>query len=444
MLQHFQSFIKQHSLFNAKDKILLAVSGGADSVVMADLFYNSGLQFGIAHCNFRLRGSESDAEEKFVETLASKFRVPYFAEHFDTSAYATDHKISVQMAARELRYKWFEEIRASEEFDFIATAHHLDDQVETFLINLVRGTGISGLHGILPKQGLLIRPLLFAFRSDIADYAKSNHIGFCNDSSNAEDKYLRNKFRLKVIPLLEEINPDFRRTLSSEIAILRDWEAIGRKSLKENIPVFSKVFKDKTIVDLKLLAQSAPHELYAWELLSGYGFNSSVVGDILANSSKNSGRTFLSLTHRAVIDRGSLIIQSAKPERKEQGRMISEKRKNISWPVKLRFTVAEYDPSDPIHAEKETASLDFDKLSFPLELRNWKPGDSFHPFGMKGKKKISDFLIDEKVSLPDKENTWVLCSSGKIAWVVGKRIDHRFRITHGTSRIFRITMQVAG
>lgn len=444
MIARFKSFVEKNSLFVKTDRILLAISGGIDSIVMTHLFHKTGFSFGIAHCNFALRGKESDAEEKFVEKLAKGFKVPFFVKRFKTSVYATEHKISVQMAARELRYSWFEEVRSQEGFDFIATAHHLDDQVETFLINLIRGTGISGLHGILPKQKYLVRPMLYVFRSDIADYAETNHISFCEDSSNFEDKYTRNKIRLKIIPLLEEINPDFRKALCSEIAILKDWEAIGRKSLEGEIPKFSKVLKDKTIVDLKSLKQNPSHELYAWELLSGYGFNASSVNDILATRGESSGKTFLSLTHRAVMDRESLIIQKIQQKQKEQGRMISEQRKNISWPVKLSFSVAAFKPGVIIPTEKEFASLDFDKLSFPLELRKWKPGDSFHPFGMKGKKKISDFLIDEKVSIPDKENTWVLCSSGKIAWVVGRRIDHRFRITSGTKRIFRVTFLDSG
>ena len=440
MIRLFTSFIKKNRLFLKTDRVLLAVSGGIDSVVMADLFYNGGFTFGIAHCNFGLRGKESDAEEDFTRKLAVRYRVPFFTRRFKTTEYAEGRRISVQMAARELRYQWFEEIRTSGKFDFIATAHHLDDQVETFLINLLRGTGISGLHGILPKQGFIIRPVLFAFRNDIAEYARVHCISYREDSSNREDKYIRNKIRLKIIPQLEELNPDFRKTLTSEIKILRGWEEIGKKEIERKISGLMKKQKGRTIIDIKALKNSSPHELYAWEILSSYGFNSSVVADILANLNGKSGRTFLSPTHRAITYRNTLIIQPTPCGKDEPVRLISEKTKSISRPLKLKFAILVNRKNIPIPGGKEFASLDYDKLTFPLEVRKWQPGDSFHPFGMKGKKKVSNLLIDEKVSLPDKENIYVLCSSGKIAWVIGRRIDQRFRIASKTTRIFRIVI----
>lgn len=341
------------------------------------------------------------------------------------------------MAARELRYSWFQEIRSSKKFDFIATAHHLDDQAETFLINLVRGTGISGLHGILSKQGFVIRPLLFAFRKEIAEYAREHHITFREDSSNLDDKYIRNRFRLKIIPLLEEINPDFRKTLTTEIKILRGWEELGRKEVEKHISGLLKTQKDKTIIDIKALTNSSPNELYAWEILSSYGFNPSVVADIMANLDGSSGRTFLSPSYKAITDRDTLIIRQIQTIQEDHGSMVSAKTKSISQPLKLKFSVLIYAKNTTIPVGKDFASLDYNKLSFPMEVRKWKAGDSFHPFGMKGKKKVSDLLIDEKVPLPDKENIYVLCSSGEIAWVIGRRIDQRFRITSKTTKIFR-------
>ncbi len=435
MIRHFTSFIKTNSLFLKTDRILLAVSGGIDSVVMSRLFYRAGYTFGIAHCNFGLRGKESDSEEKFTRDLASGYKVPFFTKRFKTAEYAVLNGISVQMAARELRYLWFEEIRSSEKFDCIATAHHLDDQAETFLINMIRGTGIPGLHGILPKQSVIVRPMLFAFRKDIAAYAEAHGISYREDSSNLEDKYIRNKIRLKVIPLIETLNPDFRRTLTSEINILRGWEEIGKKEIERKISGLVKKQKGKTIIDIDALENSSPIELYAWEILSEYGFNSSVVAGILANLKGGSGRKFLSPTHRAITGRNSLIIQPLPGRDDEPVKMISEKTKSISHPLKLKVSVKDYHKDDTIPAGKEYASLDFDKLDFPLEIRKWKAGDSFHPFGMKGKKKVSDLLINEKVAVPDKEQTYVLCSSGKIVWVVGRRIDQRFRITSKTTKI---------
>jgi tRNA(Ile)-lysidine synthase len=441
MIRHFSSFIDAHKLFLKTDRILLAVSGGLDSVVMADLFYKAGFKFGIAHCNFGLRGKESDEDEAFTRKLAEKKRVPFFVRRFDTSAYAALNKISVQMAARELRYEWFEQIRVSEKFSFIATAHHLDDQLETFLINMIRGTGISGFHGILPVQGTIIRPMMFAFRKEIAEYAKENRIRFQEDSSNREDKYIRNKIRLKIIPLLEEINPDLRKTLTTEIGRLRFWEQIGRKEIEKKISELVKRQQNKTLIDLRALKNTAPAELYAWEILCKYGFNSSVVSDILASLDAKSGKTFLSPGYKAVKDRDTLIIQEFPTRQAAPGKKISGKVRSISKPVSLKFSILNNMKEISIPAGKEFASLDYNKLTFPLEIRKWQAGDSFRPFGLHGKKKVSDLLIDEKVPIPEKENTFVLCSSGKIAWVIGHRIDQRFRITSKTTRIFRIILE---
>jgi len=440
MILRFKTFVKNNSLFSKADRILLAVSGGIDSVVMADLFYKTGFRFGIAHCNFGLRSKESDLDEEFTRKLAAEYKVPFYTERFDTKAYSALKKISVQMAARELRYLWFEGIRSTLKFDFISTAHHLDDQAETFMINLLRGTGISGLHGILPIQGFVVRPMLFAYRTEIINYAVENRIRYREDSSNLEEKYLRNKIRLKIIPQLEELNPEFKRTLTSEITILREWEKIGRKEIQRKISRLIKKHKGRMIVDLQTLKNTSHPELYAWEILSAYGFNASIISGILEHSAESSGRTFLSSSHRGVINRESLIIEPLAVQKDEPCSMISAKTKRVSKPLGLKLSLVDYGKNDLIPAEREFASLDYNKLTFPLEIRKWKPGDSFYPFGMKGKKKVSDLLIDQKVSLPDKENTFVLCSSGKIAWVIGRRIDQRFRITSKTIKILRIKL----
>ncbi|MEI8006311.1 MAG: tRNA lysidine(34) synthetase TilS [Bacteroidota bacterium] len=438
MIHRFTEFVKNNGLFSKDSRVLLTVSGGIDSVVMADLFSKSGFSFGIAHCNFGLRGKESDADEEFTRDLSARYKVPFYTKRFDTKEFSDLLKISVQMAARELRYHWFEEIRSSLKYDCIATAHHLDDQSETFLINLIRGTGISGLHGILPIQGWVVRPLLFCYREDIISYATENGIRYREDSSNLQDKYLRNKIRHKIIPQLVELNPEFRKTLNSEIAILRGWEKIGRKDIKRKIAGLIKKQNGTTIIDLKTLKKTTPSELYAWEILSAFGFNSEAVSLVMEQSAERSGRIFLSATHRAVTNRDSLIIEPFGISGDGSGRLISEKTKRISKPLGLKISTIDYRKNEIIPAGREFASLDYDKLLFPLEIRKWKPGDSFHPFGMKGKKKVSDFLIDEKVSLPEKEQTYVLCSSGKIAWVIGRRIDQRFSITSKTIKILRL------
>jgi len=440
MIHRFTEFVKNQGLFSISGRILLTVSGGIDSVVMADLFHKSGFSFGIAHCNFALRGKESDLDEEFTSKLAAKYKVQFYTKRFDTKAFSARHRISVQMAARELRYHWFEEIRTSFGFDCIATAHHLDDQAETFLINLLRGTGISGLHGILPIQGLVVRPMLFAYRKDIVGYAGENGIRYREDSSNLEEKYLRNKIRHKIIPQLEELNPEFRKTLTSEISILREWEKVGRKEIQRKIAGIAKKQEGKTIIDLTALKKTSAPELFAWEILSAFEFNTDVVSGIMGQSGEGSGRTFLSPSHRAVTHRDSLIIEPLGTVKDKPCRMISEKTRRISSPLGIKISLVDYRKNKIIPAGREFASLDYDKLKFPLELRKWKPGDSFHPFGMKGKKKVSDLLIDEKASLPDKEQTYVLCNSGKIAWVVGRRIDQRFSVTSKTTKILRLIL----
>ena len=441
MIRNFSSFIEVNKLFLKTDRILLAVSGGLDSVVMANLFHSTGLNFGIVHCNFGLRGPECDKDEGFTRRLDQKLRVPFFVRRFDTTAYAARNKISVQMAARELRYEWFEQVRISEKFQFIATAHHLDDQIETFLINMIRGTGISGLHGILPVQGTIIRPMMFACRKDIAIYAKENHIGFQEDSSNREDKYIRNKIRLKIIPLLEEINPDIRKTLTAEIGWLRYWEQIGRQEIDKKFSEIVHHQQHKTLIDLRALKKTVPFELHAWEILSKFGFNSSVVAGILSSIDAKSGKTFFSPSYKAVKDRETLIIHEISTKKEASVKQISQKLRHILKPVRLKFSILDNAKGTMIPAGKEFASLDYKKLTFPLEIRRWQTGDSFQPFGLRGKKKVSDLLIDEKVPIPEKEKTFVLCSSGKIAWVIGHRIDQRFRITSKTSKIFRIILE---
>lgn len=443
MLPQFLSFINKNRLFSSGDRILLAVSGGLDSVVMAWLFHKAGFAFGIAHCNFRLRGEESEADEKFVGELAARLRVPFHVNHFNTSEIAASAKISAQMAARDLRYRWFEEVRSSEKYDVVATAHHLDDQAETFLINLVRGTGIAGLHGIMPLLGKVVRPMLFASRSEIEEFAAKEQIRFRVDSSNQEEKYLRNKIRLGILPLLKELNPGFLENLTREIGWLRASEQAARKEIERHIPLILSKHWDQDIIDLSILNRTVAMELVAWEIFSRYGFNTDVVEDMIGSPEGESGRIFFSYSHRAVRDRNRIIVQPLQAVSLSAEVMISANTRRIANPCKMSFKILSREELTTIPAGKEFACLDADRLNFPLELRKWKEGDSFQPFGMKGSKKVSDFLIDQKLSIPDKENTWVLLSAGKIVWLVGHRIDHRFRIRTNTEKVYRIKLRAA-
>jgi tRNA(Ile)-lysidine synthase len=419
-------------------KILLAVRGGADSVVMAELFFRAGYKFGIVHCNFRLRAEESDADEKFVRELAlKKYKIPFFVKRFDTKKFAEQHKLSIQEAARELRYAYFEEIRKKEHFSSIATAHHADDSIETFFINLLRGSGISGLSGIPVKQKNIIRPLLFAFRNEIEAYAEKNNITFRTDSSNKDSKYLRNKIRNKLMPVMEQIYPQYRNAVNTSITNLRNTEAIYRSYL-EKISLLKTNKNGLLTISIKELKKLAPSSHYLFEFISAFGFNKYVCEDICNSLDEVSGKIFLSPTHRLVKDRENLIIEKRNTEEPGQVFFLNEDAKQISIPVKLKLTVKKSPCLTTFSADKNVALLDKDKLVFPLTIRKWQKGDYFYPLGMKGKKKLSDFFTDQKFSVIDKANTWLLCSEDKIAWVIGWRIDDHFKINARTQNILEV------
>ncbi|MCX6245775.1 MAG: tRNA lysidine(34) synthetase TilS [Bacteroidetes bacterium] len=444
MLEGFKKFIVREKLLGKKDKVLLAVSGGIDSVVMCELFHRADYSFGIAHCNFGLRGCESDADEAFVGKLAGRYKVPFHSKRFQTTKIAKEKSISVQMAARELRYTWFEEVLQENKYQCIATAHHLDDQIETFFINLLRSTGIAGFHGILPRQGKIIRPLLFAYRHNIELFALQNHLAFREDSSNQETKYLRNKIRHEVIPVFHELNPAFPQTITENIYRLRKTEMVYRKAIDADR---TNLFReDKTGIHIRIdkLKEFSPPELYAFEFLSPYGFNESVISDIIHSLDESGGKTFFSPTHRLVKDRKELIIHPLKTEK--AGTLlplyvsISDSRKEIRKPVHLRFEKIKITASFEIDPSKDKATLDLSKITFPLILKKWKRGDSFYPYGLNKKKKLSDYFIDCKFSIADKENTWLLCTGQHIIWVVGHRIDHRFRVTSRTKEVLQVKL----
>jgi tRNA(Ile)-lysidine synthase len=444
MLQAFKNFIKKDDLFHSDDKVLTTVSGGMDSVVMADLFHKAQITFGIAHCNFQLRGEESDGDEDFVRDLAKQWQVSFYTKRFFTTDYADLHGLSTQMAARELRYNWFEEIRSADKYDYIATAHHLDDQVETFFINLMRSTGIAGLHGILPKQGRIIHPMLFTTRQEIESYVFKHKIPYREDSSNQEDKYLRNNIRHQIAPAFNTILPGFSQVLNENITRIREAEMVFRKTIEDTRKTI--VSLDGTTVNLSIKGLRAlyPLNTYLYEFLSPYGFNFSVVEDIAKAVDQEPGKQFFSPTHRLIKDREFLIITTITNEDDNRNNQteysIHDGIDSITDPIPLSFSInvlsADY-KMDPLSS---VANLDMNKVHFPLTLRKWQKGDSFHPFGLNGRKKISDFFIDQKFSIADKENCWLLWSGDKIIWVVGHRIDNRFRITSKTRKVLQIRL----
>ncbi|MCW3084677.1 MAG: tRNA(Ile)-lysidine synthetase [Bacteroidetes bacterium] len=435
MLQSFLDHIRKQQLFDPSARILLTVSGGIDSVVMCELFHKAGIDFGIAHCNFQLRGDESNDDETFVEQLAEKYSVSFHVAAFDTSTFAKKNKLSVQLAARQLRYEWFESIRKQYNYTCIATAHHRDDSVETFLINLIRGTGIAGLHGILPKQGNIIRPLLFTNKEEISAFAKKHKLKHREDSSNASDKYLRNKIRHSIIPLLQELNPAIGKNIAEDIGRLRNVELIYKKEIeKKRKKIIVVEGKTETILIRELLKLN-PLETYLYEFLKPYHFNGDAVENIIRALDGRSGKQFLSDTHRLVKDRDVLLIEALQMNPEKISIKKSTKIADVNG-QQLVFKIQTRNAKFKIPVSKNTAAIDLEKLKFPLEIRKWEKGDAFQPIGMKGKKLLSDFFIDQKLSLIEKENVRLLISDNKIVWLIGYRMDERFKITEKTSKVF--------
>ena len=434
MLKKFKEYIAEKELFKKREKTLLTVSGGRDSIVLCELFHKAKLPFAIAHCNFQLRGKEANDDEIFVKKLAAKYKVEFFSKRFETIVFAGKNKLSIQEAARVLRYKWFGEIRKKNNLDFIATAHHKDDELETFFINLIRGTGIAGLHGILPKRGKIIRPLLFADRIMIDAFVKKNKVQFREDSSNTSDKYVRNKIRHTILPLFEEINPSFRNTLSGEIGRLGEVEKIYNHFIDINS---NKILKSNSI-SVSALKKSQFASVLLYEVMKKYQFNSEVAKEVFSSLDSESGKLFFSPTHRLVKDREQLIITKLNSSKKKELFSVSRNTKTLSIPSSVEFSRINKSINFKIPDDNKIACLDFEKLKFPLQLRGWKEGDFFYPLGMNKKKKLSNFFIDIKLSVFEKENIWLLCSEGKIVYILGKRIDERYKVGKQTKLIYLV------
>ncbi len=440
MLSRFKNYVSEHHLFSPQDPILIAVSGGVDSMVMAELFHRAGFNFAIAHCNFALRGAESNEDEKFVASMAEVYGVKLFVKHFKTREYAGFNKISVQMAARTLRYGWFDELIEKEGYKAIATAHHLDDQIETFFINMLRGTGISGLHGILPYRDNIVHPMMFVYRRNIEEFAGDEAVGFREDSSNRSTKYVRNKLRHDLMPILAEINPDFRKTMTFTIEKIRESEILLDHYLDE---VRSHVLSnDDGAIKISIpgLLNYSPCASYLFELLQPYGFNRNVTEEVAAGLTEISGKQYYSPTHRLIKDREFLLIgpiggAGAQPADEiliEKG--VTEMRN----PLQLSFKIIENYPGLKINRKSSIAMLDAEKVTWPLSLRKWKEGDAFIPYGMNNHKKLSDYFIDNKFSIVEKENSWLLISGNEIAWLIGHRISNAFCITDTTESILQV------
>lgn len=417
--QRVIQYIEKENLFSTDNKILIALSGGADSVALLRILHTAGYQCEAAHCNFHLRGGESNRDEDFVRQLCRKYNIHLHTIDFDTTLYATEHHISIEMAARELRYNWFDNIKNESRADVIAVAHHQDDSVETMLLNLIRGTGITGLLGIRPKNGAIVRPLLCVNREEIISYLQSIGQDYVTDSTNMEDEYTRNKIRLNLLPLMQEINPSVKSNLMATSNYLNDVATLYNKCIEE---AKTKIVTAEGIRISSLIKEAVP-EAILFEILHPLGFNSSQIKDIAYSLHGQSGKQFRSKEWRVVKDREFLLLENI--------RSVDNKQP----PFKLIKEELEYTPEFQIPREKEVACFDADKLDSEVYYRKWQIGDSFVPFGMKGKKKISDYLTDRKFSISQKERQWVLCCGEHIAWLIGERTDNRFRIDEATRRI---------
>ena len=418
LVKKVKEFIEKEDLFSKQDKILVALSGGADSVALTRILITLGYHCEAAHCNFELRGEESDRDEDFVRNFCRSLNIKCHSIHFETRRYAAQQSISIEMAARELRYNWFSKICEESDCQVVAVAHHKDDSVETMLLNLIRGTGINGLLGIRPKNGNVVRPLLCASRQEVVAYLHRMNQTYVTDSTNLEDEYTRNKIRLNLLPLMEEINPSVKDGLVKTSSYLNDISKVYQQAIKESI---DRIFitPEKEISIEKLMNEPAPQALL-FEVLFPLGFNSTQVEEVYGSLNGQPGKRFISSQWQVVKDRDLLLI---------------EKVKTANDKPQITFEEVLLTKEFVIPKDKNTACFDANKFKGVISIRKWEKGDYFIPFGMKGKKLVSDFMTDSKFSLLKKEQQWVLSCNDQIAWLIGERTDNRFRIDDSTQKV---------
>ncbi len=440
MTERFKGYIDKQKLFLPTDGIIAAVSGGVDSVVMLDLFVKSGFKrVVVAHCNFNLRGEESDGDEAFVRKLAGKYGLEVYVKSFDTQDYAKDKGVSIQMAARELRYGWFEELRQELGFDYIAVAHNKDDVAETVILNLVRGTGLAGLGGIKSKNGKIVRPVLFLTREEILRYAAENNLAFREDSSNASVKYKRNFVRHKVLPLLKELNPAVVDTLFSHTALYRGLAGLLNELTAEKIKPYLSREAGADCIDKAVLGETDyPVELL-FSFVEGFGFSYTDAGNM---QEAKTGAKFISPKgFVAYVGREKICVEESSSDDDDRvyvWKSIDELPGDLPFDIK-----AEVISPQEVKFDKggKTVYFDLEKIKFPLYFRKWQHGDYFYPLGMNGKKKLSDFLIDIKIDRVQKEKIYVLTdSSDNILWVVPYRINDKYKISKNTKNVIKINI----
>jgi tRNA(Ile)-lysidine synthase len=437
----FKNYIQQQRLFHTKDKLLLAVSGGIDSVVLCQLCQQCGYDFAIAHCNFQLRGADSDKDENFVQQLATTYAVPFFTIRFDTATIAAKQKKTIEEAARDLRYAWFETLRLEHGFGWLVTAHHANDSIETAMMYFFRGTGIKGLHGILPKQNKIVRPLLFAKKDMLLQFAAANALQFVNDATNQQNDFTRNYFRNELLPGVKKVFPAVEENLLHNIARIGEAEQLYEQAIawhKKKLLVYHKAAVHIPVLKLQ---QTKPLFTVLYEIIKDFGFTPHQTADVAALLQSDNGKYVQSATHRIIRNRKWLLIAPTATQ-KAAHIIIETTDGSIAFENgKLQFETI---PADALKlsADKNTAQLDAAILQLPLLLRQWKQGDYFYPLGMTKKKKLSRFFIDQKLATTEKEKVWVLESNKKIVWVIGMRIDDRCKITAKTKTVVKIRWSI--
>lgn len=435
MLSEFKKHVSKNFPFFKGSKLLITCSGGLDSVVLSHLMHQLKFNIAIAHCNFSLRGNESDEDALFTEKLAENLQVPFYSETFDTETFAKDHKLSTQMAARELRYQWFDEVAQNFEYDFILTAHHADDDLETFFINLSRGTGLKGLTGIPKQNEKIARPLLNFSRQDIVAFAKSQSLYWREDGSNAKTDYLRNKLRIDVVPKFKEVSAKTLQNFQHTQQHLQDSQALLEDYMALIYNLVLTETEDGYSISVAKISELPNTKALLYELLYPFGFKA--WEDVYSLLEAQSGKEVHSPTHRLLRNRNELLLTEMIENSDTKEYFIKKNQLQIINPIKLSFI-----PTDKMgHIDTTTVYVDAAKLNYPLQLRQWQEGDVFQPFGMQGKKKLSKFFKDEKLSLVAKKKVWLLCSEDKIVWIIGHRLDDRFKITELTKQLLKITTQ---
>lgn len=436
ILTRVKEYIEKNSLLREGQTIVVGVSGGADSVALLDILHALGYKCIIAHCNFHLRGEESGRDEMFVTNLAEQYGLALHKVDFDTIGYAKEKSVSIEMAARELRYDWFENLSILAGADEISVAHHSDDSVETILLNLVRGTGIRGLVGISPRNGNIVRPLLCINRKEVVDYLNERKIPFIVDSTNNENIYSRNKIRLDILPLFETINPSAKNAILKTSFYLSQVENIYNDYINKAKSTVLEVDK----INIEKLNDYIEPEALLYEILAEYGFNSAIVHQIFESLDSISGKIFYSDSYQIVKDRDYLLLKKLEGITGNNSYTINESDIHISSPIRFNIEITDISSDFKIEKNKHTLYLDADMINFPLVLRKWRQGDWFIPYGMTGRKKISDYFSDHKFSLLDKQDAWLLCAGDNILWIVGERSDNRYKVTESTEKVVKIVL----